>query len=191
MTTLFASFTSAVSPTRIERQCRRKRSDHREEQRNCDQYQQGRQKRRRVLDGRIGALTPKIRTGMVSGSTRIDTSSPPRGSDTATAAPAAPMRVMAGVPASSVSMRRTDRKLVHVHEQPEQRRGDHQRQAGRRPVRQAFHQHGQHQRCLLHQHQKVERAILPLRLKQPVEPKQRGKQRADPEDRRRRSATED
>ena len=41
---------------------------------------------------------PKIRIGMTSGRTRTEISMPPRGSFTATAAPTAPMKEMAGVP---------------------------------------------------------------------------------------------
>ena len=49
------------------------------------------------------AATPKISTGIVSGSTSTAISSPPRRSATVSAAPIRPMKVSAGVPASSVS----------------------------------------------------------------------------------------
>ena len=46
------------------------------------------------------AATPKISTGIVSGSTSTAISSPPRRSETVRAAPIAPIMVRAGVPAS-------------------------------------------------------------------------------------------
>src|SRR4030081_2222237 len=48
------------------------------------------------------AATPKISTGIDSGSTSTASSSPPRCSVTASAAPIMPVKVSAGVPASSV-----------------------------------------------------------------------------------------
>src|SRR3954464_9680485 len=49
------------------------------------------------------AATPKISTGIDSGSTSTASSNPPRCSVTASAAPIMPVKVSAGVPASSVS----------------------------------------------------------------------------------------
>src|SRR5674476_1488302 len=49
------------------------------------------------------AATPKISTGIDSGSTSTASSRPPRCSVTASAAPIMPVKVSAGVPASSVS----------------------------------------------------------------------------------------
>src|SRR6266853_6668100 len=49
------------------------------------------------------AATPNISTGIDSGSTSTASSSPPRCSVTASAAPIMPVKVSAGVPASSVS----------------------------------------------------------------------------------------
>ena len=51
----------------------------------------------------LAAATPKISTGIVSGSTRTGNSNPPRRSATESAAPTAPISVRAGVPASNVS----------------------------------------------------------------------------------------
>jgi len=48
------------------------------------------------------AATPNISTGMTKGRTMTETSSPPRGNETVSAAPAAPMNVIAGVPTRSV-----------------------------------------------------------------------------------------
>ena len=75
------------------------------------------------------AATPKISTGTVSGSTRIGSSSPPRRNATESAAPIRPMQVSAGVPDQQGQRDRTDRERFEIEEQPEQRRGDHQRQA--------------------------------------------------------------
>src|SRR4029079_14557295 len=49
------------------------------------------------------AATPKISTGIDSGSTSTASNSPPRCNVTASAAPIIPVNVSAGVPASSVS----------------------------------------------------------------------------------------
>src|SRR5665213_3175002 len=49
------------------------------------------------------AATPKINTGIDSGSTSTASSNPPRRNVTASAAPIMPVKVSAGVPASSVS----------------------------------------------------------------------------------------
>src|SRR3954471_8331624 len=49
------------------------------------------------------AATPKIKTGIDSGSTSTASSKPPRCSVTASAAPIMPVNVSAGVPTSSVS----------------------------------------------------------------------------------------
>ncbi len=49
------------------------------------------------------AATPKINTGIDSGSTSTASNSPPRCSVTANAAPIMPVNVSAGVPASSVN----------------------------------------------------------------------------------------
>src|ERR1035437_4852247 len=51
----------------------------------------------------LAAATPKISTGIVSGSTNTASSKPPRPSATDSAAPISPMKVSAGVPASNVS----------------------------------------------------------------------------------------
>ena len=51
----------------------------------------------------LAAATPKISTGMVSGSTNTASNKPPRRSVTDRAAPISPMKVSAGVPASNVS----------------------------------------------------------------------------------------
>src|SRR5712671_7254800 len=48
------------------------------------------------------AATPKIKTGIESGSTSTASNNPPRCSVTASAAPIMPVKVSAGVPASSV-----------------------------------------------------------------------------------------
>src|ERR1700682_2193540 len=48
------------------------------------------------------AATPKIKTGIDSGSTSTASNKPPRCSVTASAAPIIPVKVSAGVPASSV-----------------------------------------------------------------------------------------
>src|SRR5450432_4528373 len=49
------------------------------------------------------AATPKISTGIDSGSTSTASSNPPRCSVTASAAPIMPVKVSAGVPANSVN----------------------------------------------------------------------------------------
>src|SRR4029077_7078207 len=54
--------------------------------------------------GAEAAATPKVSTGIVSGSTRITMSSPPRLSETGSAVPIAPILVSAGVPAASVAV---------------------------------------------------------------------------------------
>ncbi|ESY02050.1 hypothetical protein X753_25790 [Mesorhizobium sp. LNJC399B00] len=117
---------------------------------------------------------------------------------------------MAGVPTSSVSAvapmlsgpdradesdgRRADQQRerggadaerLHVHEQAEQRCRNHQRQNAAHPVRQALHQHRQRQHvAVIAQHQKIERTVFAIGLKQPVEAEQAGEQSADPKDRR-------
>ena len=50
------------------------------------------------------AATPKISTGIVSGSTRIAMSRPPRRSETVSAAPIAPIIVKDGVPTARVAV---------------------------------------------------------------------------------------
>ena len=80
---------------------------------------------------------------------------------------------MAGVPTSSVSAVAPMPRRLHIEEQAEQRRGDDQRQHARRPVREAFHQHGQRQHvAVAGKDQKVERAVLAVGLEQPVEAEQ-------------------
>ena len=122
---------------------------------------------------------------MVSGSTSTEIISPPRGSATATAAPTAPMKVMAGVPTRSVSVAAAMACGIDIHEQAEQRCGNHQRQHAGGPVREAFDQHGKRQHVAVGvEDQKIERAVLAVGLEQPVEAEQAGQQRADPQDRR-------
>ena len=71
----------------------------------------------------------------------------------------------------------------HVHQQAKQRRGDNQRQAGCRPVGEAFDETGGGQRGeIAAQDHDIERAVLAVGLKQPVEAQKRGEQRADPDD---------
>ena len=72
-------------------------------------------------------------------------------------------------------------RLQRQH-QPEQRRGDDQRQAGDGPVREAFHQHDEFERRLAGEHE-VERAVLVVGLKQPVQSQKRREQGGDPQDR--------
>ena len=50
------------------------------------------------------AIMPKIKTGTTKGKTSTEISNPPLGSFTATAAPAVPMRAIAGVPANNVTV---------------------------------------------------------------------------------------
>ena len=88
------------------------------------------------------ADTPKIKTGMTSGRISTETSKPPRGNETVTAAPTAPMKVIAGVPTSSVSVAAPMARWLHVHDQAEHRRGDDQRQHGHQPVAQRLGEHG-------------------------------------------------
>ncbi len=108
------------------------------------------------------AATPKISTGIVSGSTSTASSKPPRRSATVSAAPIRPMKVSAGVPASSVSATRAGRRRIEIEQQAEQRRGDHQRQPGGEPMRQRLGGERKFERRARHQDQ-VERAVLVVR----------------------------
>src|SRR5665213_83892 len=103
------------------------------------------------------ALTPKISTGMVNGSTSAATSRPPRPSAAVSAAPMAPMSVSAGVPASSVAVVA--------------------------PGAKTFRQHGQFER-LPGKDQQIERAVVAIVAEQAVNVEQRRQQCADPQHRR-------
>ena len=93
------------------------------------------------------------------------------------------MKVSAGVPASSVSATATLALRVEIQEQAEQRRRDHERQAGGEPVRERLGGDREFERRVAHQDQ-VERAVLVVGGEQPVERQQAGEQRAEPQDRR-------
>jgi len=130
----------------------------------------------------LAAATPKISTGTVNGRTRTARSKPPRRSATVRDAPIRPMKVSAGVPAASVSA--TARSPPGRDEkEAEERRGDHERQAGGEPVRQRLGRKRDLERHARHQDQ-VERAVLVVHRDQAIERQQRGEQRAEPENRR-------
>ena len=100
---------------------RRQKANHDAKQRQRAQDRERRAERDRPDERGIAADTPKISTGIVSGKIRIGSSSPPRRTATASAAPMRPIKVSAGVPTSSVSA--TGAGLaVEIEHQPEHRR---------------------------------------------------------------------
>ena len=128
--------------------------------------------------------TPKISTGIDSGSTSTGSSRPPRRSVTASAAPITPMRVSAGVPASSVSATAQHRAAVEIEQQAEQR-ARRRSAAGRRRASARAPWRGQTSSSgVAAHHDQVERAVLVVGQEQPVERQQARQQRADPQDRR-------
>ena len=129
------------------------------------------------------ALTPKISTGMASGSTSTETRTPPRGSATETAAPTAPMNVIAGVPTSRVAATASMAGPLTFMKRPSTGEAMISGRPAAVQVRQTFDEHRQKHRRFLHQHD-VERAVLAVELEQPVEPEQRRQQRPDPQHRR-------
>ena len=131
----------------------------------------------------LEAATPKISTGIVSGSTSTGSSNPPRRSATDSAAPISPMKVSAGVPASSVSATAPMARSSRLRNSAEQRRGDHQRQAGGEPMRERLGRDREFERRRAH-HDQIERAVLVIGGEQPVEREQARQQRAEPQDRR-------
>ena len=156
------------------------RGDCRERQR--EKNEERAQERRRAPLAAEAAATPKISTGIVSGSTRIAMSRPPRLSETVSAAPIAPIIVSAGVPAASVAAVERERQRRHRQHEPEQRTQDNERQCARRPVRSAFHQHDNFERRRPID-EKVERAVVMIGLEQPVEPEEGREQGRDPKNR--------
>ena len=126
------------------------------------------------------AETPKISTGIASGSTRIAINRPPRRRLTVSAAPIAPRKVKAGVPARSVTVTPASALSVEREHQSEERRGDDQRQAGDRPMGETFDRNHEFERHIGGQDE-IERSVLLIRLEQPVEAEQRRQQRRDPQ----------
>ena len=105
------------------------------------------------------AATPKISTGIDSGNTSTASSSPPRCSVTANAAPIMPVKVSAGVPASRVSATASVDAGVEIEQQPKHRRRDDQRQPGGDPMRQRLGGAGQLKRRAAHDDE-IERTIV-------------------------------
>ena len=131
----------------------------------------------------LAAATPKISTGTVSGNTSTASSSPPRRSVTAMAAPIRPMKVSAGVPTKSVSTKAAAAGAIEVEEEPDQRRGNDERQAGGEPMGDPLDRDHELERRAAHEDE-IERAVVVIGRKQPVERQQAREQRREPQDRR-------
>ena len=131
----------------------------------------------------LEAATPKISTGTVSGSTSTG--------EQQSAAPQRHRQRRADQADEGQRRRAGEQRqrdgaaglAVEVQEQAEQRRRDHQRQAGGEPVRGGLGGDREFQRRVAHQDQ-VERAVLVIGGEQPIERQQRREQRAKPQDRR-------
>jgi hypothetical protein len=92
------------------------------------------------------APAPKISTGMYSGSTSSDSSTPPPRTPSVSAAPMAPMPGQRRR-AEQQDTVRTQRFAGQVELDAQHRRQQHQRQAGDQPVRDHFAEHDQPSGC--------------------------------------------
>jgi len=129
------------------------------------------------------AATPKISTGIDSGSTSTASNNPPRCMVTASAAPIMPgkgQRRRAGEQGQGDGR---GRQRIEIEQQAEHRGCNDQRQSGGNPMRQRFRGAGEFQGSAAH-HDQIERAILVIGHEQPIEREQACEQRAEPEDRR-------
>ncbi len=132
--------------------------------------------------GRLASAvaTPKIRIGTMSGTTRIESSMPPRRRLAVSAAPIAPVKVSAMVPGSEAHRRAEKRHGLDAEHEAEERRRDRERQPARKPMRDALRRDDRLERHGAHA-QELERAVLLVGLEQAVEPDQRREKRSDPQ----------
>src|ERR1700712_4725893 len=119
------------------------------------------------------AATPKISTGIDSGSTHTPSNNPPRWSVTASAAPIMPVNVSAGVPTSKVSATAAVAETSRFNNSPRTGVAITSGNPAGDPVRQRFRRAGQFQRGPAH-HDQVEGTVVMVRREQPIERQQAG-----------------